>query len=77
MDKINGSIKSTDIIKGNLTNQNNIRGNIVYPNGIEIRDYELLFNKPQIETVELIGNKSFDDLGLSKISVNEINSILI
>jgi hypothetical protein len=31
-------------------------------------NYNLLQNKPQIESVELSGNKSFNDLGLSNIS---------
>jgi len=31
-------------------------------------NYNLLQNKPQIESVELQGNKSFNDLGLSNIS---------
>lgn len=29
-------------------------------------DYEKLINKPQINSVELIGNKSFEDLGLEQ-----------
>lgn len=39
-------------------------------------DYQLLKNKPQIESVELIGNKSFNDLGLSNISNMQIEQIL-
>lgn len=40
-------------------------------NAIEFNNtsnYNLLQNKPQIESVELSGNKSFNDLGLSNIS---------
>lgn len=39
-------------------------------------DYTLLNNKPQIESVELIGNKSFNDLGLSNISNMRIEQLL-
>lgn len=39
-------------------------------------DYQLLKNKPQIESVELIGNKSFNDLGLSTISNMRLEQIL-
>lgn len=39
-------------------------------------DYELLNNLPQIEGVELIGNKTFEDFGLTIISSAEIESIL-
>lgn len=40
------------------------------------RDYERLINKPRIEEVELIGNKNFEDLGLSEISGEELIRIL-
>lgn len=39
-------------------------------------DYRLLNNKPQIEGVELIGNKTFNGLGLSNISNMQIEQIL-
>lgn len=39
-------------------------------------NYELLSNKPQIESIELLGNKSFNDLGLSNISNMQIEQIL-
>ena len=39
-------------------------------------DYETLENKPQINSVELIGNKSFDDLGMSALSNMDIFNIL-
>lgn len=39
-------------------------------------DYRLLSNKPQIENVELNGNKTFDDLGLSSITNLRLEQIL-
>lgn len=39
-------------------------------------DYELLSNKPQIESVELQGNKTFNDLGLSNITNMRIEEII-
>lgn len=39
-------------------------------------NYELLQNKPQIENVELLGNKSFEDLGLSNISNMRLEQLL-
>lgn len=39
-------------------------------------DYNELDNKPQINSVELIGNKSFEDLGMSALSNMEIFEIL-
>lgn len=35
-------------------------------------DYEKLKNKPSIEDVELVGNKSFEELGLEKMDNMEI-----
>lgn len=39
-------------------------------------DYNALQNKPQIESVELIGDKSFSDLGLSNISNMRLEQLL-
>ena len=38
--------------------------------------YDLLIDKPKIESVELTGDKTFDDLGLSPIGNQEIANIL-
>lgn len=35
-------------------------------------DYEALINKPKIESVELIGNKNFEDFGLEECSNDDI-----
>lgn len=40
------------------------------------RDYEKLKNKPQIESVELIGNKTFPELGISPIDADDLIEIL-
>ena len=48
-------------------------------NEIEVNNtsnYDLLNNKPQIESVELQGNKTFNDLGLSNISNMRIEQII-
>lgn len=39
-------------------------------------DYELLGNLPQIEGVELIGNKTFEDLGLTTLTAAEVEAAL-
>lgn len=38
-------------------------------------DYEALYNKPKINTVTLIGDKSFEDLGLERITNTELNEM--
>lgn len=41
----------------------------------EVIDYEDLINKPRIESHELIHNKTFDDLGLTHLSNDELDDI--
>lgn len=39
-------------------------------------DYRKLINKPKIEGIELIGDKNFEDLGLSTITNFELEKLL-
>lgn len=58
---------------------NNIGASASMVNKVQVNntsDYRLLKNKPQIEDVELIGNKSFNDLGLINISNMRIEEII-
>ena len=58
---------------------NNVRASANMVNQVQVTntsDYQLLKNKPQIESVELIGNKSFNDLGLTNISNMRIEQII-
>lgn len=43
---------------------------------VETGDYNALANKPSIEDVVLQGNKTFKQLGLEPMSVQEVQSIL-
>lgn len=47
---------------------------IVYKGGI--KDYEQLTNHPKINSVELVGNKSFEDLGDTRLGNLELQNIL-
>lgn len=40
-----------------------------------VNDYDLLKNKPRIESVVLDGNKTFAQLGVSKLSNSDIEEI--
>lgn len=44
--------------------------------GAGTKDYNLLDHKPSIESVTLIGNKSFSDLGLERLTNSEIEVLL-
>lgn len=39
-------------------------------------DYNELYNKPQVNSVELVGDKSFEDLGLEGITTEELQALL-
>lgn len=78
MNKVTGNISPIKAISGNINAQKSISGNITYGvgKGETIKDYDLLINKPQIESVELQGNKTFEELGLYNMEADEILSIL-
>ena len=60
-----------------LTPKSNMEIRISVPKNISSSlDYERLRNKPQIESVELIGNKSFDELGLIPLDADDLIEIL-
>lgn len=39
-------------------------------------EYNILENKPSIENIELIGNKTFEELGVTSIERHEIGNLL-
>lgn len=45
------------------------------PSGTGTRDYELLNNKPKINGVELVKNKSLENLGINEITNTELNEM--
>ena len=50
--------------------------NGVIINHIETKDYEELENKQKINSVELIGNRQLDEIGINKITNAEIINLL-
>ena len=54
-EQVNGSVTGTVDIKGQLSG------------APAVSNYEKLNKKPQINGVELIGDKSFEDLGFDKV----------
>lgn len=43
---------------------------------IGTKDYKELYNKPSIEGVELVNNKTFEDLGVTGLTNLEIENLL-
>lgn len=74
---IDGELSPLSSVSGEIIRSPNINGDITWGNGLGTRDYNKLINKPQIEEVELIGNKTFEELGLYNMDATDILSILI
>lgn len=68
--------ENLDII---LDEQNSIDAEIensdIVPTGTTT-DYEKLNNKPKIEGVELVDNRSFEDLGMKSLTNSELENLL-
>lgn len=74
--KISGSLSDLQEISGSLQGTGTVKGKMTSAPVIVERDYNDLENKPQIESVTLQGNKTFKQLGLDTLSVQEIEKIL-
>lgn len=44
--------------------------------GIGTKDYDTLYNKPRISGVELAGDKSFDELGMERMTNTDIFNLI-
>lgn len=57
------SVQEIEIEEGNITN-------------IGTKDYKQLYNKPSIEGVTLVNNKTFEDLGAKSLTNLEIEKLI-
>ena len=81
---MNGNIEGNSLV-GNLTdnsligtisNEGSITGDI-HPVTIKtVRSYNQLTNKPQINSVELQGDKSLEELNVTRLTNSEIEDII-
>lgn len=76
MGNLKGTVEIAGTIKGSLSPTREIKGSLTIPKGGGTTNYEELINKPSIEGHELIGDKSFKQLGMDTLSVQEIEKIL-
>lgn len=72
---LNGTISAASL-KGKLNTEMRIGGGLSIPKTSTTKDYNTLTNKPKIESVELVGNKSMSELGVETLSNSEIEAIL-
>lgn len=74
---ISGSLSATGTLTGNLSSPLALSGGLTIPKEIkQSNNYEELQNLPQIEGVTLIGNKSFAQLNMSRITNSELEDLL-
>jgi hypothetical protein len=60
----------------NLMNKGSVTGHISIPSGSSSQDYNLLRNKPSIDSVTLVGEQSLSDFGDRAITNLEIQEII-
>lgn len=63
-EQLSGSIVGEESLNGKIDSEAPLKGKLNLSNYSGTRDYEKLRNKPQINGVELIGDKSLEDLGI-------------
>lgn len=68
--KLNGSGGLSASLSGNFS----VGGALTLPSA-KAANYEKLKNLPKINDVELIGNKDFDELGMSEVTNIEIDNL--
>ena len=73
---VEGTLSGIGTLEGELSDMGQLTGDLTVPGVVLERNYERLRNKPSIESVTLIGNKDFPDLGLTSISADDLIEIL-
>ena len=67
---------SAATMSGSLNSSSDMSGSLNMAERVYENDYEKLHNKPKINGVELVGNQSFDDLGMSELTALDVFNIL-
>lgn len=66
-----------DHLEGYLTPRRaNLSGEVFRAEVVYEKDYNILDNKPQIESVELIGNRELEEIGVDHLSIEDLIHIL-
>ena len=72
---LSGNISAVSM-SGSLNADTGMSGSLNMAERVYENDYEKLHNKPKINGVELVGNQSFDDLGMSELTALDVFNIL-
>lgn len=75
-DNITVSVRDKDVLNVNLQSETVL--NMEVKDGFPrlVNDYDLLINRPSIETKILEGNQTFEDLGLVPLTNKDIEALL-
>lgn len=74
---ITGSLSATGTVSGTISSPSVLSGGLTIPKEIKrTNNYEELRNLPQIEGITLIGNKSFAQLNMARITNSELEGLL-
>lgn len=71
---LTGNISAASM-SGSLNAETGMSGSLNMAERVYENDYEKLHNKPKINGVELVGNQSFDDLGMSELTALDVYNI--
>lgn len=72
---LTGQISATSM-SGSMTADTSMTGELKMPRSTVEKDYEKLINKPSINGVELVQNKSFEELGCIPMKNSEILELI-
>ena len=72
---LSGDISAASM-SGSLNAETGMSGSVNMAERVYENDYKKLVNIPKINGVELVGNQSFDDLGMSELTALDVFNIL-
>ena len=70
------TVAENDAVTLGLDSGDNAALNVGSTTVVSVNDYNVLRNKPSIEGVELIGDKSFEELNLQRLTNTELENML-
>ena len=70
------AVAENDAVTLGLDSGDNAALNVGSTTVVSVNDYNDLRNKPSIEGVELIGDKSFEELNLQRLTNTELENML-
>ena len=70
------TVAEPDAVTLGLDSGDNAALNVGSTTVVSVNDYEELRNKPRIEGVELIGDKTFEELNLQSLTNSELENML-